>query len=147
VLIAIPLKAYPDLPADAFAGKIVVDAMNYYPSRDGQVEELDAGIVGSSELLARHAPGARVVKAFNTMLWTRLGSEGRPGGDGERLVLFVAGDDEDAKRTVSELIDQIGFAAVDTGSLHEGGMRQQPGSPIYNKAMTVHDAEAALGAG
>src|SRR5439155_16709773 len=64
VLVAIPLGRYRDLPAEALASKVVVDAMNYYPDRDG---EMDFGYLTSSELLSRHLPGASVVKAFNTM--------------------------------------------------------------------------------
>ena len=60
---AVPLKAYPDLPAEAFAGKVVADANNYYPGRDGSFEALDDDRTTSSELLAEHL----AVKAFNTM--------------------------------------------------------------------------------
>jgi len=145
VMVAIPLRAYPDLPAEAFAGKIVIDADNYYPERDGKIAELERGETTSSELLARHLAGARVVKAFNTMNFRPLGSEGRPDAPrAERLAIYVAGDDDDAKRVVAGLIDEIGFAPIDTGSLHEGGARQQPGAPIYNNPMTAQDAEAAV---
>ena len=145
VVIAIPLRAYPDLPAEAFAGKVVVDANNYYPQRDGQIPELDREETTSSELLARHLTGARMVKSFNTMNFRALGSEGRPDAPrAERLAIYVAGDDDDAKRVVAGLIDEIGFAPIDTGSLHEGGARQQPGAPIYNNPMTAQEAEAAV---
>ncbi len=95
VLIAIPLHAYRDLPAEPSSGTIVVDAMNYYPGRDGHVSELDSDRVTSSELLARQLPDARIVKAFNTMYWETLRDSGRPDLQREqRLSLFVAGDDE-----------------------------------------------------
>ena len=145
VLVAIPLRAYPDLPADAFAGKIVIDANNYYPQRDGQIPELDREETTSSELLARHLAGARIVKSFNTMNFRPLGSDGRPDAPrAERLAMYLAGDDEGAKEIVAGLIDEVGFAPVDTGSLHEGGARQQPGSPIYNNPMPAEEAEAAV---
>ena len=146
VLVAIPLRAYPDLPADAFVGsKVVIDANNYYPQRDGEIAELESGETTSSELLARHLPGARVVKSFNTMNFKPLGSEGRPGvPQAVRLAIYLAGDDDDAKAVVAGLIDEAGFAPVDMGSLHEGGARQQPGSPIYNNPMTGQEAEAAV---
>jgi 8-hydroxy-5-deazaflavin:NADPH oxidoreductase len=145
VLVAVPLHAYADLPAGAFAGKIVVDANNYYPQRDGQIAELESGDATSSELLARHLSGARIVKAFNTMNFRPLGSEGRPGAPrAERLAIYLAGDDDQAKEVVAGLIDEIGFAAVDTGTLAEGGARQQPGAPIYNNPMTAEEAEAAV---
>ena len=145
VLIAIPLRAYPDLPAEAFAGKVVIDANNYYPQRDGQIPELDREETTSSELLARHLTGARIVKSFNTMNFRPLGSDGRPDAPrAERLAIYLAGDDEGAKEIVAGLIDEVGFAPVDTGSLHEGGVRQQPGSPIYNNPMPAEEAEAAV---
>ena len=144
VLVALPVAAYPELPADALAGKLVVDAGNYYPARDGQIAELDSGALTSSEWLAGHLPSSTVVKAFNTMFFRTLAAEGRPGAPREeRLALFVAGDDEAAKRTVIELVEAIGFAAVDTGSLAEG-RRQEPGAPVYNNPMRAAQAEAAL---
>jgi predicted dinucleotide-binding enzyme len=73
-----------------------------------------------------------------------LGSAGKPGGGDERPVLFVAGDEEDAKQVVSRLIEDIGFAAVDTGDLATGGRLQQPGSPIYVKVITLADAPESL---
>src|SRR5215210_5693474 len=125
VLVAIPLHAIDSLPADAFAGKVVIDANNYYPGRDGAIERLDSGETTSSELLAEQLPGAHVVKAFNTMYFETLDGEGRPEAPREqRLALLVAGDDADAKGRVSRLIEEIGFAAVDTGLLGEGGRRQ-----------------------
>jgi predicted dinucleotide-binding enzyme len=145
VLVAIPLKAYEDLPADAFEDTIVVDAMNYYPSRDGHIAELDRDETTSSELLARHLDGATVVKAFNTMAAATLAEDGRPAGDPHRLVLFVAGDSPMANRTVVDLIDEIGFDGVITGSLAEGGRLQQPGSPVYGAELTIAEAQEALG--
>jgi predicted dinucleotide-binding enzyme len=145
VVLAIPLHAYPSLPADALAGKIVVDAGNYYPERDGTIAKLDDESTTSSELLAARLPGARIVKAFNTMYFETLGAEARPEAPrGQRLTLFLAGDDEDAKRLVADLIEELGFAAVDSGSLADGGRRQQPGAPLYNRPLAAADAERAL---
>jgi 8-hydroxy-5-deazaflavin:NADPH oxidoreductase len=142
VLLAIPFREYRSLPTAALSGKIVVDAMNYVPQRDG---EIDFGGLGSSELVARHLPGARVVKAFNTMHFETLGAAGNPGVEpAERLVIFVAGDDEEAKATVARLIEQIGFTPMDTGSLREGGRRQEPGSPLFNRPMDPMEARDIL---
>jgi predicted dinucleotide-binding enzyme len=77
------------------------------------------------------------------MYYETLRTGGRKSED-ERLVLFVAGDDTDAKAVVSRLIDEIGFTPVDTGSLREGGRKQQPGSSIYNDPMTVEVAYKRL---
>jgi 8-hydroxy-5-deazaflavin:NADPH oxidoreductase len=144
VLVAIPFGRYTGLPAEPLRDKIVVDAMNYYPQRDGSFPDLDAGRTTSSELLGAHLRGARLVKAFNTMYWKTLGERGSREAGGDRLVLFIAGDDPDAKQTVADLIEEIGFAPVDTGGLADGGRRQQPGSPIYNQPLTAREAAQAL---
>lgn len=132
VLVAVPFGALDDLPAAAFYGRVVVDAANYYPARDGAVARLDDDDTTSSELLAAHLPGATVVKAFNTMYYATLASAGdRTLTEDERLALFLAGDDTEAKALVGTLIRDVGFAPVDTGTLAVGGRLQQPGSPIY----------------
>jgi predicted dinucleotide-binding enzyme len=141
VLEAIPFGRYQELPADRLTGKIVVDASNYYLRRDG---EIDLDGLTSTEVLACHLSGSRVVKAFNTMYYETLASEGQPGAPLEdRLVLFVAGDDEGAKGVVSRLIEEIGFAPVDTGPLETSG-KQEPGAPVYNNPMKPERAREML---
>jgi predicted dinucleotide-binding enzyme len=147
VVVAIPVKAVEDLPPDPFAGKIVVDANNYYPGRDGQYESLDTDATTSTEMLAAHLPGARVVKAFNTMNYRLLDSGGRTDAPAdERLAIFLAGDDAEAKAVVAGLIEELGFARVDTGGLADGGRRQQPGTPVYGADLTAAQARDALAA-
>jgi 8-hydroxy-5-deazaflavin:NADPH oxidoreductase len=140
LLVAIPFWTYETLPADRLADKIVIDATNYYAGRDGQV---DFGDLTSSEVIARHLSRARLVKAFNTTYYETLRAEARPSG-GDRLVLFVAGNDDEAKAVVSQLIEEIGFEPVDTGSLSNGGRKQQPDSSIYNNPMTAGLARELL---
>jgi predicted dinucleotide-binding enzyme len=141
VLLAIPWRKKQELPAsDLFKGKIVIDAMNSYSEN---FEVIDLGNSTSSEEVRKQLPDARLIKAFNTMYYEMLRTRGRNSED-ERLVLFVAGDDTDAKAVVSRLIDEIGFTAVDTGSLREGGRKQQPGSSIYNDPMTIEVAYKRL---
>jgi 8-hydroxy-5-deazaflavin:NADPH oxidoreductase len=144
VLVAVPFGRYRELPAAPLAGKIVIDANNYYPGRDGTLAELDDDSTTSSELLAAHLPEATVIKALNTMQWEVLRDRGNPDAGDERLVLFVAGDDHAVKDKVSGLIEEIGFAPVDTGNLAEGGRRQQPGAPIYLELLTEADGTEAL---
>jgi predicted dinucleotide-binding enzyme len=140
VLLAIPWRIRHELPPpDLFKGKIVIDATNPF----SESELIDLGNSTSSEEVAKQIPSARLVKAFNTMYYETLRTGGRRSED-ERLVLFVAGDDTDAKAVVSRLIDEIGFTPVDTGSLREGGRKQQPGSSIYNDPMTVEVAYKRL---
>jgi 8-hydroxy-5-deazaflavin:NADPH oxidoreductase len=144
LVLAIPLHAVTSLPVEAFAGKVVIDANNYFAGRDGSIDRLDRKELASSAYTAETLPGARVVKAFNTMDYRALGSEGKPGAPRvERLAIFLAGDDEEAKRQVAQLIDEIGFAPVDTGSLADSA-RQEPGAPVFNAPMTAPEAERAL---
>ena len=141
VMEAIPFGRYESLPADRLAGKVFVTASNYYPARDGEVEH---GGLASSELIQQHLPGARIVKAFNTIYFVRLGENGRPGAPiEEREAVFVSGDEEEAKGVVSGLIEDIGFAPVDAGTLAESH-RQEPGSPVYNVAMNPAQAREML---
>lgn len=146
VLVAIPFGKYKTLPADAFRGKIVIDAGNYYPNRDGQIPELDSGKTTSSELMSAHLHGVRLVKAFNTIYYVHLAEQGDSNLPlDDRRAIFIAGDDSQAKEVVAELIEEIGFVAVDTGLLHEGGKRQQPETAIYNRTLTAREARETLG--
>ena len=130
VVVAIPLRAYRSVPAEALAGKIVIDPDNYYPQRDGNLAELDGGSVTSSELLQRHLAASHVVKAFNNIYYRHLQSLARPAGAADRTFLPVAGDDLGAKQAVIAFLDSIGYGAVDAGSLADS-WRQQPGTPVY----------------
>ena len=143
ILLALPWRDRRRLPdARHLAGKIVIDATNPYAA-DGTV--FDLGESSSSEEVARQIPGARLVKAFNTIFYQHLASRGRADLPlRERHPIFLAGDDGDAKAAVARLIEEIGFAPVDTGSLAEGGRRQQPGSDIYNRPMTAAKAQKIL---
>jgi predicted dinucleotide-binding enzyme len=130
VIVSTPLKAYQTVPADVLAGRVVVDANNYYPQRDGHIAELDDGSTTSSELLQRHLPSSRVVKAFNNIYFKHLGSLGRPAGAADRTALPIAGDDPAAKAAVTAFLDAIGYDAVDAGALRDG-RAYQPDTPAY----------------
>ena len=128
--------------AESVTRKIVIDAMNPYGPDGGIV---DLGESTSSEETLKRLPGARLVKAFNTIYFKHLAEQGRmdlPLDD--RRAIFVAGDDGEAKAVVSMLIAGLGFAPVDTGSLREGGRKQQPGTGIYNRTITPKDARVVL---
>ncbi|MFI6230136.1 NADPH-dependent F420 reductase [Micromonospora echinospora] len=137
VVVAVPLKVVPQLPAAAFEGRVVVDANNYYPQRDGDVPEIADRSVSSSRWTADHLKGARLVKAFNNIQAPHLLEKGRPAGAADRIALPVAADDEAAKRLVMEVVDALGFDPVDAGTLDES-WRQQPDTPVYG---TDRDAE------
>lgn len=117
--------ALADLPD--WKGRIVLDATNGLITRDYNVA--DPGSKTSSEFVAELVPGAKVVKAFNTLFSAVLAAD--PHENGGQRVIFISGDDEEAKRTVGEFIEKIGFAAIDLGSLAVGGKLQQfPGGPL-----------------
>src|SRR3954466_947076 len=125
VVVTVPLKAYREVPVEPLRGKVVIDTNNYYPRRDGHIAELDDESTTSSELLQAHLPESHVVKAFNNISFVHLGTLGRPSGSPERSVLAIAGDDADAKATVTQFLDAIGFDAYDVGPLAEGWRYQR----------------------
>ena len=118
-------EAVRNLPA--WNGRIVVDANNALEAPS--FKAVDLGGRASSLVLADLLPGARVVKAFNHLGAALLQSD--PQSEGGRRVLFYSGDDADAKKTVGQLIDQLGFAGVDLGTLDGGGrLAKFPGGPL-----------------
>lgn len=134
IVVTIPLIKIPDLPKDLFAGVPadvpVIDTSNYYPLlRDGRLPELESGSLTESEWVQQHL-GRPVVKVFNNIYAEHLEKKGLPVGAPGRISLPVASDDEAAKRKVMALVEELGFDAVDDGSLHES-WRQQPGTPSY----------------
>jgi predicted dinucleotide-binding enzyme len=138
VILAVPWRKPEALPPPHLvAGKIVIDAMNPY-GEGGTI--LNLGASTSSEETARRLPGCRLVKAFNTIYYKHLQERGTSRKE-ERITIYLAGDDKEAKGVVKGLIEEIGFAPFDTGSLKEGGRKQQPGSPIYNSPMTLERAK------
>lgn len=143
VIIAIPDKAIVDLPTDRLSASkaIVVDAGNYYPSRDGRNAAIEGGLT-DSEWVAQ-VLGHPVIKAFNNIVAPSLASKAVPGGSPNRIALSVAGNDEREKQVVMELIDKIGFDAIDGGALSES-WRQQPGEPAYCQDLDKDALKAAL---
>ncbi|WP_245753797.1 NADPH-dependent F420 reductase [Geodermatophilus ruber] len=130
VVATVPLKSYAEIPAAPLAGKIVLDTINYYPERDGHVAELDAGGTTTSELLQRHLPDSRVVKAFNNIFFRHLAALGRPAGAADRSTLPIAGDDEEAMAAVAQLLDRLGYDALDAGPLADS-WRFERDMPAY----------------
>ena len=132
VIVTIPEKSIPDLPDGlldaARSDTVVVDTGNYYPQRDGRIEAIEEG-VPESRWVSQEL-GRPVVKAFNNIYAADLLSGGRPAGDPHRIALPVAGDDLEAKQVVMRLVNELGFDAVDTGTLDES-WKQQPGTPVY----------------
>ncbi|MCL2892225.1 NADPH-dependent F420 reductase [Brenneria tiliae] len=143
VIIAVPLSAINTLPADEIRGKRVIDAVNYYPERDGKVDILESRLTTTSELLAGYLPEAKITKAFNAIPMTKLESDGLPAGTPGRRALPLAGDDEEGKKLAAALYESFGFDAVDAGPLSEG-WRFERGMPSYCVRMAKDELQAAL---
>ncbi|MET8452834.1 NAD(P)-binding domain-containing protein [Streptomyces sp. NPDC005209] len=134
VVVTVPLKAVPNLPAGlldgAAEGVAVIDTGNYYPQqRDGRIAGIEDEGLTESRWTERHV-GHAVIKAFNGTYAQDLLDRPRPAGAPDRMALPVAGDDEAAKRVVRDLIDELGFDTVDAGGIDDS-WRQQPGTPVY----------------
>jgi predicted dinucleotide-binding enzyme len=147
VIVTIPLKNIARLPRDLFAGVpanvVVVDTGNYYPQRDGLIEEIESGTT-ESRWTSRQL-GRPVIKAFNNIYAQHLLENGKARGTSGRIALPVAGDDNAAKQTVMKLVDELGFDPVDAGMLDES-WKQQPATPVYGTDFDAQGVRRALDA-
>src|SRR5687767_14698599 len=143
VVVTVPLKNYRSVPVEPLRGKVVIDTNNYYPQRDGHIPELDNESTTTAELLQGHLPTSKVVKAFNHIYAAELTTHGQPPGTKNRRALVIAGDDREAKATVTRLIDQFGFDVVDAGPLKEG-WRIQRDTPGYGPRRTAEQLRTDL---
>jgi predicted dinucleotide-binding enzyme len=140
-ILAIPFAAIadlPPLPGDA----VVVDAANYVPGlRDPEIPAIEAGEPESRWTAERL--GRPVVKALNTIPARSLQEHARPRRAADRIAAPVAGDDDEAKQRVIDLVDTLGFDAFDAGTL-AGSWRQQPGTSVYAADLPLDAAFAAV---
>ena len=130
IVLAVPMHRFRELRHDLFDGKILVDAMNYWFEIDGADEELAMAPKGTSVVVQQQFPSARVVKSLNHLGYFKFEQARRPPGASDRLAIAAAGDDPVAVGTVLELIDRLGFDAVDAGPL-EAGVVLQPDGPVF----------------
>src|SRR5262245_3025021 len=145
VVVTIPLKNIRSVPVEPLAGKVVIDTNNYYPQRDGHIPELDNESTTTSGLLQAHLPKSKVVKAFNHIYAAALTTDGLPTGTPNRRALAIAGNDKDAKATVTRLLDQFGFDTVDIGPLEES-WRIQRDTPGYGPRRNAEELRRDLAA-
>jgi predicted dinucleotide-binding enzyme len=143
VLVAVPLRAYREVPVAPLAGKIVLDANNYYWERDGHIEALDRGETTTSQLLQEHLPTSKVAKAFNHIMAKDITTDGHPVGDPRRRALATASDHPEAAAFVTDFYDRLGFDTVDIGSLAES-WRVERDRPAYVARQNADELRANL---
>jgi 8-hydroxy-5-deazaflavin:NADPH oxidoreductase len=120
LILAVPMHHFRDLSRDLFDGKILVDAMNYWEEIDGVDEELATAPAGTSVVVQGRFASARVVKSLNHLGYYEFQEGRRPSGAPGRIAIAAAGDDRAAVAAVLQLIDRLGFDAVDAGPLEAG---------------------------
>ena len=146
VVLAMPLHRFLEVDPGLLAGKLVVDAMNYWPASDGVLEAFEASVRGgrgSSEIVARRLAGSAVVKALNHIGYHELEDRARPGGAPDRRAAGLAGDDRAAVAAVADLTDRIGYDPVRLGRLRAGRVLQ-PGGPVFGQVLTLPEFERAV---
>jgi 8-hydroxy-5-deazaflavin:NADPH oxidoreductase len=143
VVLAVPMHRFRQLPRDMFAGKILVDAMNYWEEIDGVDEQFETAAAGTSKLVQEWFSSARVVKSLNHLGYFKFEKsrlrKGRPG----RIAMAAASDDREALATVLQLIDTLGFDPVGAGRL-EAGLALQPGGRVFGAGHTAKELSSLL---
>jgi 8-hydroxy-5-deazaflavin:NADPH oxidoreductase len=144
VVLAMPLHRFGEIDPGLLNGKLVVDAMNYWPATEGVLEAFSWG--GSSEIVARRLAGSVVVKALNHIGYHELEDRARPAGAPDRRAAGVAGDDPAAVATIAGLVDRIGYDPVRLGSLRAGRVLE-PGGPVFGEVLPLDEFERAARVG
>lgn len=142
-VLAIPLGACASLPPAAFEGKVTLDLLNYFPQRDGHIPQLATEELTTSQWVASHLRGARLVKAFNSITADDLLRDAQPAGSAFRRALPIAGDDPAAKQLAARFIEDVGFDVVDSGGLAES-WRFERFRPAYCVALDGQALTATL---
>ena len=140
VVLAIPLHRFLDLDPGLLNGKIVVDAMNYWPASDGVLKPFTGG--ASSEIVARRLADSSVVKALNHIGYHELEDRAQPAGAPDRRATGVAGDDPAAVATIAGLVDRVGYDPVRLANLRAGRVLQ-PGGPVFGTVLALPEFEWA----
>src|SRR5258706_7039596 len=143
VVLSIPLHRFPALDPALLAGKLVVDAMNYWATADGTVPMFQDQQVSSSEIVQRRLTRSTVIKSLNQIAYQDLEDGRRPAGSPDRHAIGVAGDDSSAAKLVGEVIDRIGYDPLLLGGLSAGRILQ-PGGPVFGAVLTRAQFERAI---
>jgi predicted dinucleotide-binding enzyme len=145
VILALPLGRRHTVPAEQLAGKVVVDAMNYWPPTDGVISEFEDS-PDSSTVVARMFPGASVVKGLSHLGYHELQDDARPAGAPDRHAIAIAGDDPAATTIVAEIVDRFGFDPVIVGPLTDGA-RFGPGTSLFGASLTADELRRDIDSG
>ena len=143
IVLAVPMHRFRELPRDLFAGKILIDAMNYWEEIDGVDQELATAPAGTSIVVQEWFPSARVVKSLNHITYYKFDADRRPHGAPGRIAIAAAGDDRAAVAAVMQLIDKLGFDAVDAGPL-EAGRALEPDGPVFGVSYSADELSNLL---
>jgi predicted dinucleotide-binding enzyme len=143
IIVAVPFGKAGSVPWPDFGGRIVVDAMNYWPPVDGHIAEVDADERTTSEINAARNPLARVVKSLNHLGYHEMEDDSMDAGSPLRRALAVVGDDADARAVIARIIDDIGFDAVDGGPL-ANGRALEPGHPAFGRELSATELAGLL---
>jgi len=142
-VLAVPTHRFRELAPDLFEGTILIDAMNYWQPIDGDDDELSDAPDGSSVVVQRWFPSARVVKSLNQLGYHEFEEYRRPAGAPGRVAVAAASDDRDALQRVLELIDRLGFDPIDAGPL-AAGAQLGPDGEGFGVALTADELEDSL---
>jgi len=143
IVLAVPMHRFRELPRDLFAGRILIDAMNYWEEIDGVDQELATAPAGTSVVVQQRFPSARVVKSLNHITYYKFDEGRRPQGAPGRIAIAAAGDDRAAVAAVMQLIDRLGFDAVDAGPL-EAGLALEPNGPVFGVSYNADGLSSLL---
>ncbi|QIG39693.1 NAD(P)-binding domain-containing protein [Microbacterium sp. 4R-513] len=143
VILALPLGRYREIPTRPLAGKLVIDAMNFWWESDGLLAEFTDPLGSSSEVVQRHLAGSRVVKAFNHMGYADVEDESRPRGRAGRKAIGIAGDDARDVGLVADLVDDLGFDPVVVGPLADG-VKLEPGTEPFGADVDATELRALV---
>lgn len=143
IVVAVPFGKAPTVPWHLFDGKIVVDAMNYWPPIDGVIAEVEADPRTTSEVNQARNTAMRLVKSLNHLGYHEMEDDSMPAGSPLRRALAVVGDDAEARGVVARVIDDLGFDPVDGGALAHGAALE-PGNPAFGRELSAAELGVLL---
>lgn len=144
VILALPLGKYKTIPKEVLAGKLVIDAMNYWWEVDGERPEFTSDTITTSEIVQHYLSESRIVKAISHVGYHELFDENRPVGDPDRKAIAIAGDTKKDVAAVSKIVNDIGFDPVAIGGLSSGRV-MQPGNALFGQHIDAKQLKQLIG--